>query len=68
MLSEEARRLLDDIEGDYQRVETELCDQYIAVKAAHLGTPVIRYFLDGTTWSAAPPVKVRCACSVMRCS
>lgn len=56
---EESERLLADIERAFEEVEAALGDQYIAVKAQHMGMAVIRYFLeDGTAWAAAPPVKV----------
>ena len=55
---EESERLLSDIERAFEEVEAALGDQYVAVKAQHMGMAVIRYFLeDGTQWPAAPPVK-----------
>eukprot|EP00271_Cylindrocystis_brebissonii_P003649 TRINITY_DN14843_c0_g1_i1.p1 TRINITY_DN14843_c0_g1~~TRINITY_DN14843_c0_g1_i1.p1 ORF type:complete len:1290 (-),score=377.99 TRINITY_DN14843_c0_g1_i1:485-4354(-) len=56
-LSNEATRLLADLEKHFQDLEATLGDKYIEIKAGHLGMAVIKYLEDGTSWATAPPVK-----------
>ncbi|CAI5965144.1 unnamed protein product [Closterium sp. NIES-64] len=54
----ELRGVLGEVERVFEELEAWLGDQYIAIKANHLGFAVIKYFLeDGTSWATAPPVR-----------
>ncbi|GJP68211.1 hypothetical protein CLOP_g24943 [Closterium sp. NIES-67] len=54
----ELRAVLGEVERAFVELEAWLGDQYIAIKANHLGFAVIKYFLeDGTSWATAPPVR-----------